>query len=75
MPAYAILDLDPQKERAYLCNVLGPSYPTVIKFEGTTSHIRIDGATDEELEIIAAMFNAIGERTKTERASVEYHNA
>lgn len=70
MPAYAILDINPQKERAYVCNVLGPAYGSIIKIEGTTGHIKIEGATDEELEIIAAMFNAIGERAKAEAATV-----
>lgn len=66
MPAYAVLDIDPRKERASVFNALGPRERPIIKFDGMTGHIRIACATDEELEIIAAMFNAIGERAKAD---------
>lgn len=69
MPAFSILKIDPTVEHARVsqaADFLGP----VIRFDGIPfGQFEIEGATFEELQIIAAMINAIGERTQAQIAA------
>lgn len=71
MPAIAIFKINPLIEPAHVSQPVECLAPRIVFGRNFASSVEIEGATNEELEIICAMINGVAARVESEREAAE----